>query len=454
MREDWLGNPVTTDNEATLAGVNDFTHGFLAYEEKALNILSVADADPDCALANAYAAMLYMFMESRDGPVQAARYLERADATLANATEQERQVAEAIRAWVANDIPKAIELCEAAAGNYPRELATVKACQYHQFNLGNSPGMLRVAELAREANDGLAYMHGMTAFAQEQCHLLYDAEKSARRALELEEKEPWAQHALAHIMLTQGRTGEGIEFMERVASTWTDLNSFMYTHNWWHLAVFHISRGDYQAALAIYDDHVWGILKDYSQDQIGAVSLLLRLELVGVDVGNRWEDVAGYLKVRVDDHVQPFLTMQYLYGLARARAPEADELLRSLGDFAPQSPEFQRAAWTEVCLPACVGLAAHARGDHGAAVEALGRAIPRLVEIGGSHAQRDLFDLVFLDSLIQTGRFVTAQGLLEQRRGFDPEGVPTNVALALVYENRGWRGEAARAAERAAAGIA
>jgi len=314
--------------------------------------------------------------------------------------------------------------------------------------------MLRVAELAREANDGLAYMHGMTAFAQEQCHLLYDAEKSARRALELEEKEPWAQHALAHIMLTQGRTGEGIEFMERVASTWTDLNSFMYTHNWWHLAVFHISRGDYQAALAIYDDHVWGILKDYSQDQIGAVSLLLRLELVGVDVGNRWEDVAGYLKVRVDDHVQPFLTMQYLYGLARARAPEADELLRSLGDFAPQSPEFQRAAWTEVCLPACVGLAAHARGDHGAAVEALGRAIPRLVEIGGSHAQRDLFDLVFLDSLIQTGRFVTAQGLLEQRRGFDPEGVPTNVALALVYENRGWRGEAARAAERAAAGIA
>ncbi len=449
-----MGNPVTTDNDETLAGVNDFTHGFLAYEEKALNILGAADADPDCALANAYAAMLYMFMESRDGPVQAAKYLERADATLTGATEQERQVAEAIRAWVANDIPKAIELCETAAGNYPRELATVKACQYHQFNLGNSPGMLRVAELAREANDDLAYMHGMTAFAQEQCHLLYDAEKSAWRALELEEKEPWAQHALAHIMLTQGRTGEGIEFMERVASTWTDLNSFMYTHNWWHLAVFHISRGDYQAALAIYDDHVWGILKDYSQDQIGAVSLLLRLELVGVDAGNRWEDVAGYLKVRVGDHVQPFLTMQYLYGLARARAPEADELLRSLGEFAPQAPEFQRAAWTEVCLPACDGLAAHARGDHEVAVEALGQAIPRLVEIGGSHAQRDLFDLVFLDSLIHTGRFVTAQGLLEQRRGFDPEGVPTNLALALVYENLGLPGEAARAAERAAAGIA
>ena len=454
MREDWLGNPVTTDNEATLAGVNDFTHGFLAYEEKALNILAVVDADPDCAIANAYAAMLYMFMESRDGPAQASKYLERADKTIAHASAQERQVTEAIRAWVANDIPKAIELCEETAKTFPRELATVKACQYHQFNLGNSPGMLRVAELVREANENVAYMHGMTAFAQEQCHLLYDAEKSAWRALDLEVKEPWAQHALTHVMLTQGRIGEGVEFMERVASTWTDLNSFMYTHNWWHLAVFHISRGEYQTALDIYDEHVWGILKDYSQDQIGAVSLLLRLELVGVDVGDRWDDVATYLKARVDDHVQPFLTMQYLYGLARAGAPEADDLLVSLGDFAPRSPEFQRAAWNEICVPACTALAAHARGDHSTVVSSLGQVVPRMVEIGGSHAQRDLFDLVFLDSLIQTGRYVTAQGLLEQRRGFDPEGVPTNLALAQVYENLGLPKEAARAAERAAAGIA
>lgn len=231
--------------------------------------------------------------------------------------------------------------------------------------------------------------------------------------------------------------------------SWTELNSFMLTHNFWHLGLYHISLGAYDKVLALYDQHVWGVWKEYSQDQIGAVSLLMRLELVGVDVDDRWSEVGHYLKARANDLVQPFLTMQYLYGLARAGLPEADELMRHVREHAAQAPSFVREAWADVALPACEELLAHARGDAEACVRKLGAAMPPLLEIGGSHAQRDLFDQVLLDATIRSGRLVAAQRMLELRRHWEPNGVPLNRALANVYQGLGLPLEAARAAERA-----
>ena len=103
--------------------------------------------------------------------------------------------------------------------------------------------MLRVALKVGAANGDVPYAHGMTAFGYEQCHLLDEAESSARTALAMRRKEPWAQHALAHVLLTRGRMDEGALFLEGVADTWSGLNSFMLTHIWWHLALFYLSQG-------------------------------------------------------------------------------------------------------------------------------------------------------------------------------------------------------------------
>ena len=65
------------------------------------------------------------------------------------------------------------------------------------------------------------------------------------------------------------------------------------THNGWHLALYLIDRGDTAQALALWDERIWGVGQEYSQDQIGAVALLARRELRGVDVGARWGGVGG-----------------------------------------------------------------------------------------------------------------------------------------------------------------
>ncbi|MBO9515266.1 MAG: tetratricopeptide repeat protein [Variovorax sp.] len=435
---DSLGNPVSLDDPASQRAVNDFVEGFISCEARAADVLAAAqDTSP---IVQAYCATLHLFAESGDAVANARPFLERAQAGTARASSREQRYIAAVTAWAQGDITRAIALHEEQAKEHPRDLASLKLGQYHCFNAGDCPGMLRLALTALPHAGDVPYLHGMAAFGHEQCHRMREAEASARRAIAMERKEPWAHHALAHVMLTEGRLAEGLDFMQSVSNTWVGLNSFMVTHNWWHVALFLIDLGRDAEALALYDAHVWGVVKDYSQDQIGAVSLLARFELAGIDVGDRWQDVAGYLAHRLGDHVLPFLDLQYLYGLARAGRPEADTLLQNIEAFAPDAPPSTRDAWQRVCVPAARGLLAHARGDWRTAIEALGLALPRLLEIGGSHAQRDLFEQVFLDALVRQGgrtALTGAQGMLQQQLNRQPESLRLLRQASAVYARLG-----------------
>jgi hypothetical protein len=298
MQRDYLGNSVGAQREGTLRAIDEFIEGYLAYEKRAERIVAAAKADPESCLANVYAGLLWMLLEAPAGAPNAARYLAAAEHAAPLASRREQLNTAVLRAWVDDDLEECLRLCGELAEEFPRDLVIVKTHQYLEFNRGNSPAMLRIALRAAAANADVPYMHGMAAFAYEQCHLLREAESAARTALAMRRKEPWAQHALAHVLLTRGQIDEGAAFLEDMESTWTGLNSFMVTHLWWHLALFYLSQGRDQKVLELYDRHCWGVAKDYSQDQIGAVSLLARLEIAGVDVGARWQELGRYLAAR------------------------------------------------------------------------------------------------------------------------------------------------------------
>jgi hypothetical protein len=442
MSTDALGNAVTLEREASLAPLNDFVEGFLASEARAANILQAQD-DPS-PMVQAYCAALHMFAETRDAPRNALPFLERAQAAAGRATPREQRFIAAVAAWVAGDIERAVALHEEQAKEHPRDLASLKLAHYHLFNRGDSPGMLRVALHALLAAGDVPYLHGMLAFAWEQCHFLEQAEAAARQAIAMRHKEPWAHHALAHVMLTQGRLAEGHDFLRDVSATWSGLNSFMVTHNWWHQALFALDLDLGDEVLAIHDRHVWAEVKEYSQDQINAVSLLARAELAGMDIGDRWQDLGEHLARRAHDHVLPFLDMQYLYGLARAgRLEAAQDWLASIEAHALRQQGAAATVWQRVCVPASRGLLAHATGDWSTAVEALGHALPRLVETGGSHAQRDLFAQVHLDAMLKSGHLAGAQNILQRQLRAQPESRRLKRQGAKLYAALGLPGLAA-----------
>lgn len=436
MWTDALGNTVTLGDAGSLAALNDFVEGFIASEARAVNVLQ-AQQDPS-PIVQACCAALHMFAETGDAPVQARPFIARAQASAESVTAREQRFVAAVAAWVEGDIGRAIALHEEQAREFPRDLISLKLGQYHLFNRGDAPGMLRVALHALPAAADVPYLHGMLAFAWEQCHFLEQAEASARQAIAMRRKEPWAHHALAHVMLTQGRLSEGHAFLQDMSPTWSGLNSFMVTHNWWHQALFALDLDRAEEVLAIYDEHVWAEVKEYSQDQVNAVSLLARAELAGMAVGDRWQDLGAYLARRGHDHVLPFLDLQYLYGLARAgRLEAAQGWLASIERHALQASGAEATVWQRVCVPAARGLLAHATGDWPTTVEALGHALPRLLEIGGSHAQRDLFAQVHLDAMLKGGHLAGAQNLLQSQLRTQPESKRLKRQAAKLYASLG-----------------
>ena len=428
-RHDAYGAP-TTSPVGALPGIDDFATGFVGYRTSALNVLATAEAHPDSALANVCAGFVWMFLERPEAPAKAEPWRARA-AACGGTNARERGLLALLEAWQGRDARRALAIAEDLLAAYPQDLATLKLGQYHAFNLADAPAMLRLALGSRKAAAGRAPYHSMLAFGHEQCHHLDAAERAAHDALAIDAAEPWAHHALSHIHLSSGRIEEGRRFLAERAPTWDGLNSFMFTHNWWHLALFEIADGEAEAALATHDARVWGVEPDYSQDQINAVSLLARLECAGIDVGGRWATLAPYLETRADDVVQPFVTLHWVYGLARAGSPLAATLL-VLIERQAEEPEIaaDRALWREVGIPAARGLHAHARGEHDAAVDALEPVRSRLWMTGGSHAQRDLFEQVLLDAMLKAGRWVEAQPLLELRGRTEP-------AHPLVRRGRG-----------------
>jgi tetratricopeptide (TPR) repeat protein len=412
---DGFGNPVTLDCAQSGSAIEAFTQGLVGSESRVVQILQ-AGQDDGCAIVQAYCAALHLFAESPAGRAAAVPYLKRAVEAAAQATAREQMLTAAIVAWSEGDSATCLALHKELASRYPRDLTSIKIGQYHHFNRGDCTGMLKLGLEGFSERMDLAWAWGIAAFGYEQCDQLDLAERCAHRALELRRSEPWAHHALAHVLLTQGRLQEGLAFMRSVAPLWVDLNSFMLTHNWWHVALFALELDDLSEALALHDERVHGVAPDYSQDQINEVSLLARIELSGGDVGTRWQALAARLQARIHDHVQPFLDLHYLYGLARAERPEAEAMLESIIAHAHMQHDSERVqAWQHVCVPAAQGLLAHARGRYREAVDALSKALPQMVLIGGSHAQRDLFERIWIDALTQAGQRSAAHHVLAGR---------------------------------------
>lgn len=438
MRDDAFGNPVTTNSAKTIEAINAFADSYIGFGTNFASIFEAADEDPECALAAAYATMLGLFLETPDRLDISEKYFRQAKAAMSKATEGEKLLISVALHIHDNEIEKALATLRTLAVEYPGDLFAAKLGQNMFFTIGDDHTMLWFADQVIDRHKNCAYAYGMRAFGREQTSQLQLAEEDGRRATEMQRKEPWAHHAVAHVMLTQGRLDEGIKWMQGLSDEWEDRNSFMLTHNWWHQSLFYLEQEDYETPLKIYDEKVWGVDKSYSLDQVNSVSLLWRLEQLGVDVGDRWDDVSKYVATRYLVNDQPFFDMHYGYALAKGRHQDAlEKLMTGMERQAREAPELLRKTWAGVALPATRGFIAIVEGNYKEAVRQLEGAQPRFQEVGGSHAQRDLFELAWLTSLIKSGDMERAYPIVKKRLAFR-KNVPMEANLmAQVQRSKG-----------------
>lgn len=395
---------MTGAGPAGARGYERYVGEFLSYGANLRDLFAVVDGAPASAILNAHAGALHLAFEGAEGWANAAPYLAKMTAAAPSASERERLFCAAVAAWNGRDFHGALAHLDALTVRWPADLCAIKWGQYHAFNLGDQGALLRFAERARIAHEGRPYVHGMLAFALEQSHRLEEAEDEGLKASEIALDDAWAHHAVAHVMLTEGRPQDGVRWLDHCAHTWERKGVFIRDHNWWHAALFRLELGKTGEALVIYDQRLWGEWPEFPQEQIGAVSMLWRLELAGADVGERWAPLALEARRRAGEHLLPFHDIHYLYALARAGgAGEAEAFLASIGRYAGALAGPARGPWSDACLPAARGALAFARGDFEAAATDLAAALPNIGLIGGSHAQRQLFIDVFKAALKHSG---------------------------------------------------
>jgi len=365
--------------------LHDFEQEVLNYGCNAGALLAALPQDPDRALGTSYAALLQLFRATHEGN-ERARQMARVALGQRADTPRERSLVSAVARWAEGNLAGAAAILRAIVERDPADLFAAKLQQQLLFSTGRTAAMLQAIKPVAAALPHEPRMLAMLAFALDQNGLHREAERTARGALEIA-PHPWAHHALAHVLDAEGRGAEGRAWMRDHADAWAGCTSFLYTHNWWHAALFHLMLGDHDGALALYHERVWAVRKDYAQDQINAVSLLARLELAGVDVGDRWQEVAQFVRPRRHDAIDGFLDLHYAYALARAgdRAAVGD-LLAALADAAVTGERRRRIA-----LSACRGITAFGVGNHAGAARHLGPVVASLPLLGGSTVQRQLF---------------------------------------------------------------
>jgi tetratricopeptide (TPR) repeat protein len=411
MPQDLHGLPITTSPEAGSA-FDRAVVAYLKYKVDAPDHLKRAlAADPEFALAHClkgYFAMLSYNQASVPRAVEAARV---ARAHSANATGRERAHVDALEAWIAGDLDRMLAVWEQILAEHPTDVLALRLAHFNNFWLGRPQDM--AASVARvlpkwgRELPGYGTLLSCRAFALEECGDYAGAEPAGRTAVEIDPADVWGTHAVAHIMEMQGRHQEGIAWLDQLERHWVGGNNLLH-HLWWHRALFHLERGETAEVLALYDRRFRDLASPLTQmqpdlyiDVQNAASMLFRLERRGVDVGTRWNEIADKAEARIGDCLSPFTLPHWMMALAATgREQAAARMLEAMRAFATKSATVARIVG-EISAPICEAVVAHRRGEPAEAVALMRPVLADMHRLGGSHAQQDVLEQLFLDAAIK-----------------------------------------------------
>jgi hypothetical protein len=367
----------------------------------------VVAEDPGFAVGRATAALWAAFM---DAPDEA-----RSEAEAARQGRQEHEWEKSFVAVVAETVDR---------GRWPAMPAWLAHHDAHPGDLMGAMVAAFLLEMSAEP-DGAAegerrVARSMDAVGEDQMLLGYlamtaqdrgdleTAHRLASRSLELDPTGFAGGHPISHVYFESGDHANGLTWLDGWLQT-TDQKAMFGRHLVWHAALHHLALGDGDGALRRYPgcggSTAGGRLID-------GPSLLWRCQLLGhVPPGTdpetpRVSDLARDLMEGV-----PFTFLGVHVALALATSGDADGLRR----FAHNARVFDAPGAATLLPDLANGLAAFVEGDHAKAADALLRFEPYQWDIGGSHAQREVFEDTLIHALVRAGRLKDASTRLQFR---------------------------------------
>lgn len=410
---DAYGLPLTTASRAAVDHYDRGVRALLGFGAEAIDDFRQAlAADPEFVLAAAALAVsLYL-----DEQIPAARAAMEQAHTLGTAqaatlTERERRHLEALELFVGGRSNDAIALMKSILAEHPRDMVLMQRLYYIYFWQGRSAEMLALTEsvLPALADDG--YTLGYHAFALEENRRYDEALPLAEAAVSRNPRDAWAVHAIAHVHYERGDNRRGIETLPSRIHPCDHLGYFK-NHLLWHLALLHLAEGDYERGSRLFESVFTRIPIAIASDLQDSVALAWRLDLFGHPDPRRWAHLGAAARRWLD---MPLLLFHDLHvGMALAAAGDWASAALQLERLRQRSKKSRNPTLGEVVMPVMEGLHAFARGDYAQSVASIEPVESRIVEVGGSHAQREVFHDTLLAAALR-GRQERAAALLTRR---------------------------------------
>jgi len=426
MIHDAQSNPLAG---ATTAARDLFDAGceaFATYTGDPLALFDAAAAEaPDCLMLHLAGA--WCLTLATEPAAAAAARARLADVAHLVADDRAGGHLAGLGAALAGNWSEAARHMEHHAMRFPRDLIGLQAGHLLDFLRADARTLRDRIARALPRWDGVrgrSFVLGMYAFGLEETGDHARAEETGRRAVESDPRDCWAHHAVAHVMEMTGRPADGLAWITTRERHWADESNFLKVHNWWHRALCHIELGDPGAALALYDGPVGA--GGAAMDLVDASALLWRLDLAGVDVGDRFDDLSRRWEGLADGRLYPFNDLHAAMAhLGAGRWHEVDRLLARMAEAGGN----ETADWIKrTARPLVDGLVAFRRGDHAGAARRLWGARHIVNAFGGSHAQRDVLDWTLTEAALRGNLPDMAEALVAERLALRPHS-PVNLAF-------------------------
>jgi tetratricopeptide (TPR) repeat protein len=411
---DAYGLTVSTNSRAAVDAHDRGVRALLGFGAMTVDEFRRAvDADPDFVLARAALAVaLYLDEQIPAGRAEMERAVADGAAQASTLTGRERRHLEALRLFVGGRGHDAIPVMKEILAEHPRDVLLMQRLYFLYFWQGRSADMLETTTAVLPGLEDDGYALGYHAFALEENRRFDAALPLAERALARNPRDAWAVHAIAHIHYERGDNRRGIESLPPQIHPCDHLGYFR-NHLLWHLALLHLAEGDYERGGRLFESVFGRLPITIASDLQDSVALAWRLDLFGHPDPKRWTQIAEAARRWID---MPLLLFHDLHvGMALAAAGDraaAEEHLERLRSRAKKS---RNATLPEVVVPLLEGLHAFARGDYAASVAGIEPVDARVVEVGGSHAQREVFHDTLLAAALRGRTPERGAALLERR---------------------------------------
>lgn len=386
-------------------------------------ILPTVEAHPDYLFGHLFLGAVLILTSERRFRAAGRTHLSKALALASTGTDREQALLAALAPLARDDWAGAGRGLDRYLVDHATDAFALQIGQTIDFFRGDSLNLrnrvARVLPAWSRTMPGYSYVLAMYAFGLEECHEYAQAEAAGLAALELEPRDGWAIHALAHVFEMQGRTGEGIDWLRARRTDWAPAdppNGFS-CHNAWHLALLHLDRDEIDDCLAVLDEWIVPGVGDFAYGLADVTALLWRLRILGIDVGSRLAENASAwsAKQATEPGYYAFNDVHAALAFAGAGQLDAVALLIEAARTAVTGTGIS-AETAAAGLPLLHAIADYGAGRFAAAADALSNIRDGARAFGGSNAQRDLLTLLLISAAHLAGQPRQARHWLNERR--------------------------------------